>query len=44
MCIRDRVRQLGCNEMQGYLFSPPVPLRDLAPLFEKGAARKRSAA
>jgi len=40
----DQVRQLGCNEMQGYLFSRPVPLRDLAPLFEKNATPKRSAA
>jgi EAL domain-containing protein (putative c-di-GMP-specific phosphodiesterase class I) len=40
----EQVRQLGCNEMQGYFFSPPVPLRDLLPLFEKGASRKRNAA
>jgi EAL domain-containing protein (putative c-di-GMP-specific phosphodiesterase class I) len=40
----DQVRQLGCSEMQGYFFSPPVPLRDLMPLFEKGASRKRNAA
>jgi diguanylate cyclase (GGDEF)-like protein len=30
---RDVLRQLGCNEMQGYLFSPPVPLERLANLF-----------
>ena len=29
----DVLRQLGCNEMQGYLFSPPVPLKRLANLF-----------
>jgi EAL domain-containing protein (putative c-di-GMP-specific phosphodiesterase class I) len=30
---RDVLRQLGCNEMQGYLFSPPVPVERLANLF-----------
>jgi EAL domain-containing protein (putative c-di-GMP-specific phosphodiesterase class I) len=30
---RDVLRQLGCNEMQGYLFSPPVPPERLANLF-----------
>jgi diguanylate cyclase (GGDEF)-like protein/PAS domain S-box-containing protein len=30
----EAVRALGCVEMQGYLFSPPRPLAQLAPLFE----------
>jgi diguanylate cyclase (GGDEF)-like protein len=30
----DKVRALGCVEMQGYLFSPPRPLAKLMHLFE----------
>jgi EAL domain-containing protein (putative c-di-GMP-specific phosphodiesterase class I) len=30
----DKVRELGCLEMQGYLFSPPRPLAQLMPLLE----------
>jgi len=30
---RDILRKLGCNEMQGYLFSPAVPVERLAELF-----------
>jgi EAL domain-containing protein (putative c-di-GMP-specific phosphodiesterase class I) len=30
---RDILRKLGCNEMQGYLFSPAVPVERLADLF-----------
>lgn len=30
---RDILRRLGCNEMQGYLFSPAVPADRLANLF-----------
>lgn len=29
----ERVRQLGCTEMQGYLFSRPKPLAELSQLF-----------
>jgi len=31
----DRVRAEGCTEMQGYFFSPPRPIGDLAKLFAK---------
>jgi EAL domain-containing protein (putative c-di-GMP-specific phosphodiesterase class I) len=27
----EQVRALGCTEMQGYLFSPPLAAQDLAP-------------
>jgi diguanylate cyclase (GGDEF)-like protein/PAS domain S-box-containing protein len=30
----EKVRALGCVEMQGYLFSRPLPLAQLRPLFE----------
>ena len=30
----EKVRALGCVEMQGYLFSRPLPLAQLMPLFE----------
>ena len=30
----DMVRALGCVEMQGYLFSRPLPLAQIMPLFE----------
>ena len=30
----ENVRELGCVEMQGYLFSPPRPLSMIMPLFE----------
>jgi EAL domain-containing protein (putative c-di-GMP-specific phosphodiesterase class I) len=29
---RDLLRELGCAEMQGYLFSPPKPAADIRPL------------
>jgi len=29
---RDLLRELGCSEMQGYLFSPPKPPADIRPL------------
>jgi diguanylate cyclase (GGDEF)-like protein len=35
---RDILRKLGCNEMQGYLFSPAVPVERLANLFPAEAA------
>ena len=35
---RQLLRQLGCTEMQGYLFSPPKPAADVRRLL--GAAPK----
>ena len=36
---RDILRKLGCDEMQGYLFSPAVPVERLANLFSgKGSS------
>lgn len=32
------LRELGCQEGQGYLFARPMPLAELAPLFISGAA------
>ena len=29
---RDLLRELGCAEMQGYLFSPPKPAAEVRPL------------
>jgi EAL domain-containing protein (putative c-di-GMP-specific phosphodiesterase class I) len=29
---RDLLRELGCSEMQGYLFSPPKPAADIRPM------------
>jgi diguanylate cyclase (GGDEF)-like protein len=31
----DRVRELGCTDVQGYFYSPPVPAKDLAAIFAK---------
>jgi diguanylate cyclase (GGDEF)-like protein len=39
-----RVREEGCTEMQGYLFSPPRPIEDIDRLFLSGAGRAASAA
>jgi EAL domain-containing protein (putative c-di-GMP-specific phosphodiesterase class I) len=30
---KDMLRALGCGQMQGYLFSPPVPAAEIAALF-----------
>ncbi len=40
----EQVRQLGCTEMQGYLFSKPVPLGEVSALFARTVTLKRSAA
>jgi predicted signal transduction protein with EAL and GGDEF domain len=40
----EHVRQLGCTEMQGYFFSPPVPARELPKLFARTPLRQRGAA
>jgi EAL domain-containing protein (putative c-di-GMP-specific phosphodiesterase class I) len=31
----ERLRAEGCTEVQGYLFSPPVPVKKLAGLMRK---------
>jgi EAL domain-containing protein (putative c-di-GMP-specific phosphodiesterase class I) len=43
---RERLRALGCSEMQGYLFSAPKPLAQIRALLDAhgepaGAGRKR---
>jgi EAL domain-containing protein (putative c-di-GMP-specific phosphodiesterase class I) len=36
----DLVRELGCSEVQGYFFSPPLPASAAALLFtENGSSR-----
>ncbi|WFU20311.1 EAL domain-containing protein [Bradyrhizobium sp. CB3481] len=32
---RELLRELGCSEMQGYLFSPPKPAADIRPMLSK---------
>jgi predicted signal transduction protein with EAL and GGDEF domain len=34
----DRVRALGCTDVQGHFYSPPVPARELAAIFAKRSA------
>jgi diguanylate cyclase (GGDEF)-like protein len=34
----DRVRELGCTDVQGHFYSPPVPAKDLAAIFAKRSA------
>ncbi len=36
----QQVRALGCSEMQGYLFSPPVPLAQALRLLDKQQGRR----
>ena len=31
----DRVRELGCTDVQGHFYSPPVPARELAAIFAR---------
>ena len=38
----DHVRRSGCREVQGYLFSPPVPALDAQRLLRKDADRRRA--
>src|SRR5450759_132545 len=41
---RELLRTLGCSEMQGYLFSHPVPVQDLLQFFPTRAQRAADAA
>jgi diguanylate cyclase (GGDEF)-like protein len=41
---KELVRTLGCSEMQGYLFSRPVPVQDLLQFFPTHAQRPADAA
>ena len=41
---REMLRKLGCSEIQGYLFSRPVPARDLLQFFPARAQRAANAA
>ncbi|MCJ2081044.1 EAL domain-containing protein [Methylobacterium sp. J-090] len=36
----DFVRAAGCTDVQGYLFSPPLPARDIVNLLENGRSRR----
>jgi EAL domain-containing protein (putative c-di-GMP-specific phosphodiesterase class I) len=40
----DQVRALGCTEMQGYVFSPPMSLNDLSLLFARQYGQSASGA
>ena len=40
----EKIRALGCTEMQGYLYSRPVPARDVVRLFGSREGKLFSAA
>ncbi len=40
----QQVKALGCSEMQGFLFSPPRRVEELASMFRPQAGRKAAAA
>jgi diguanylate cyclase (GGDEF)-like protein len=40
----EKVREWGCTEMQGYLFSRPKPIEDILPMFARRVERTISAA
>jgi diguanylate cyclase (GGDEF)-like protein len=40
----EKVRDWGCTEMQGYLFSRPKPIEEILPMFAPRAERTKSAA
>lgn len=39
-----KVREWGCTEMQGYLFSHPKPVEEILPMFARRAERTKDAA
>ena len=41
---RELLRELGCSEMQGYLFSPPVSAAEIARLMPGARDKAASAA
>jgi len=41
---RELLRQLGCTDMQGYLFSRPVPAADVRKLFDQAPAKALASA
>ncbi len=40
----DLVRDLGCTDVQGFFYSPPVPVRELTKILAEKAGRKTAAA
>ena len=40
----DRVRKLGCTDVQGFYYSPPVPLREVAKMLGAPSVRRIAAA
>jgi EAL domain-containing protein (putative c-di-GMP-specific phosphodiesterase class I) len=40
----DLVRNLGCTDVQGFYYSPPVPVRELGKMFAAQPIRKIAAA
>ena len=40
----EKVREWGCTEMQGYLFSRPKPIEEILPMFARHAQRTIGAA
>ncbi len=40
----DLVRNLGCTDVQGFFYSPPVPVRELTEILAKKNGRKTAAA
>jgi diguanylate cyclase (GGDEF)-like protein len=40
----DLVRSLGCTDVQGFYYSPPVPLRELAAILAKHSGKKAAVA
>ena len=40
----DRVRELGCTDVQGFYYSPPVQVQQLGELFAKYSSKDVAAA